>query len=307
MDERLPSLSVVVPHYGDPSPAQELCRQLLRQGYRGDLQIVVSDDCSPVIFPSVHDVEVVRRNRNGGFGATVNTGVTRATGDLLLILNSDLTLPPDFLNDLVLESAPLQPALTAPLVSKAGQVQFTARRFPKVHHQLWLEFVPLQRFKGRPLWNRLAGLINAPAGPPHAPVDWVAGVAMLVPRSAFVEVGGFDERFYMYAEEIDLQARLAARGVRSYRLGVTRVEHQGGGSSDPAKVRTWMIDSRLRYADKWGGGIGLRTGLVVIGVANLVFGLACRAAGRDVDLRPELSTLRHIIEGPLRHPPFPAE
>ena len=62
-------------------------------------------------------------------------------------------------------------------------------------------------------------------------VDWVAGAAILLRRDDFEGVGGFDEAFYMYGEDIDLCRRLADRGVASWVLTDVRLEHGLGGSS----------------------------------------------------------------------------
>ena len=95
----LDAVSVVVPHHGDPAPTLALVDQLRAQTH--PVQVVVADDASPVPFPAVDGVEVVRRATNGGFGANVNTGAAVATGDALLVLNSDLDLEPTFVADMV--------------------------------------------------------------------------------------------------------------------------------------------------------------------------------------------------------------
>ena len=101
-------LSVVIPHYGDPGPTRALVAALRDQETAvGRLQIVVSDDASPTPFPPLEGVEVVRRDENGGFGSAVNTGVRLAVHPLLLVLNSDLEVPPTFLADLLDAATPM--------------------------------------------------------------------------------------------------------------------------------------------------------------------------------------------------------
>lgn len=303
MEQSLPSLSVIVPHYGDPGATVTLCRQLRAQAYAGPFQVVVSDDASPTHMPPIEGVDVVRRDRNGGFGSAVNTGAHVANGDLLLILNSDVTLPANFLTTLVRAAQAFQPALVAPRIRYRGAAEVTGRRFPRARHQWFEAFGPFQRFHRRPWWNRFAGLEVHSLERETAAVDWIAGVAMLLPRTAFEEVGGFDEGFFMYAEEVDLQARLRKIGLPSLLVAAVTIDHVGGGSSDPTRTRAWMLDSRLRYADKWGGGLRLRAGLLGVYAANLGFGLVRRAAGREVDLSGDRTDLGRILRAPVHVQP----
>jgi N-acetylglucosaminyl-diphospho-decaprenol L-rhamnosyltransferase len=86
----------------------------------------------------------------------------------------------------------------------------------------------------------------------------------------------------MNAEEVDLQRRLIGRGVRSVVLASPSLVHEGGGSSDPLRRRQWLVESRLRYADKWGGRRGLQASLTAATVANLAVNGVRRAVGRDL-------------------------
>lgn len=76
---------------------------------------------------------------------------------------------------------------------------------------------------------------------------------MLVDKTAFDAVGGFDERYFMYCEEADLQLRLRGHGYRITALGSVRLVHHTGGSTDSARALGWMIDSQREYFRKWGG------------------------------------------------------
>ena len=96
-------VSVVIPHYGHPTPALALIDQLRPQSPH---EIIVADDHSPTPFPETPGVMVVRRASNGGFGSAVNAGAARASGDVLLVLNSDLDVSPTFVADLVAAAAP---------------------------------------------------------------------------------------------------------------------------------------------------------------------------------------------------------
>ena len=278
----LGGVTVVVPHYGDPGPTVEVVERLKRQ-LCATLQIVVSDDHSPEPFPALPGIDVVRRDTNGGFGSNVNSGAALARHDLMLVLNSDVSFGDTFVADLVTAAAPWQPAVVSPrVVNTAGENDWVGRHFPKTRHQVveWLH--PLVRL--RPRLHDAVGHDTQAQGN-TAVVDWVVGAAMLIPTSVFREAGGFDERFFMNSEEVDLQRRLREIGVPSVVLAEPHLIHEGGGSSPSPIRRQWLVTSRLAYARKWSGPAGerrLRRALAAASAANLVWNSARSVTGRNV-------------------------
>lgn len=276
------SISIVIPHHGDPAPTLSLIDALPVPSL--ELQVIVVDDASPQVFPEAKGADVVRREVNGGFGAAVNTGVAQASHRLLLILNSDLEIGPTFVSDLLARAQPWLPAVVSPrVVGHDGQDVWTGRHFPTVRQQTTEWLTPLARWRDRRILHEAVGH-DTRVGDDDVVVDWVVGAAMLVPTVDFLAVGGFDERFFMNAEEVDLQRRLRARGLPAVALGGPTVVHEGGGSSDPARRRRWLVDSRLAYAEKWGGRTGrrrLQAALVGATAVNLAFNAGRRLAGRS--------------------------
>ncbi|GAA5108211.1 hypothetical protein GCM10023339_06990 [Alloalcanivorax gelatiniphagus] len=288
------TVTVVVPHHGDPAPTLALLEQLAAQTY--PVQVVVADDGSATPFPGRDGIDVVRRPANGGFGANVNSGVGAATGDALLVLNSDLTVEPTFVADMVAAARIHPRAVLAPrMVDEHGTEAWVGRRFPRVRHHAAAWLTPLARFRGTSAWHRAVGH-DVRAHRAEAEVDWVVGAAMWIPSADFRAVGGFDERFFMNSEEVDLQRRLRERGLRVVALRSPTVVHAGGGSSPSASRRRWLVEGQLRYADKWGSQRALQAALTAATGANLVVNAARRATGRDVRplevARTELSLVR---------------
>lgn len=259
MTDATPTLSALIPHYGEHEPTVALIEQLKAQNGVENLEIIISDDCSPEPFPEGEGYVLVRRAENGGFSSNVNSAATAATGLYLLILNSDLTLKPSALADLLKAAAPHQPAVCSPKVIENGAPIYAARKWPMPWHHAWEWLTPLARIRNTKLWHRGVGHdVDAYAASSARPTDWVMGACMLIPRDAFNRVGGFDERFFMNSEEVDLQRRLTTIGVPSVYLPEVSVEHEGGGSSPSARRRGWVTDSRFQYAHKWGGNRFLR-------------------------------------------------
>lgn len=256
------------------------------------MQIVVSDDCSAIPFPDVPGVTVVHRETNGGFGAAVNSGAAEAHHPLLLVLNSDLQIEATFVADLLTAAAAWQPSVCSPMVvGLDGQTQWAGRRWPRTRHHVIEWLTPLARFRSR-LHEAVGHDTRCTEGNTLA-VDWVMGAAMLMPTGAFREVGGFDEQYFMNVEEVDLQRRLRALGVRSVFLGGVQVRHEGGASSDSGRRLRWLVQARLRYAAKWGEYPGLlRGGLTGASIVNLAHNGVRRLAGRDI--RPVLVYRREL-------------
>lgn len=216
----------------------------------------------------------------------MNSGASVATGELLLVLNSDLEVPAHLIQSMTAESQHLQPAVVAPRVlDHSGRVTYSARRWPNTLHQTIEWLTPLARWRDRPWLRRLLGH-DERALQTSLPlsVDWLVGAAFMVPTAEFRAVGGIDEHFFMNCEEIDLQRRLAARGLPRIYLPEVSVTHEGGGSSDPAKRRRWLVTAQLRYSRKWGGLRRLRAALTGATVVNFLWN--CTRRVRGIDVRP---------------------
>ncbi|RYB94647.1 glycosyltransferase family 2 protein [Nocardioides oleivorans] len=290
------TISVVIPHYGDPTPTLELVRQIQGQEGAEQVEIIVSDDASPQAFPDTPGVIVARRDVNGGFGANVNAGAATATGDVIVVLNSDLTLEPSFLTEMQRAAEQHPRAVLSPrVVDENGIEAWTGRSFPGVRHHAAAWLTPLARFRATNAWHRAVGH-DVRARGAEAEVDWVVGAVMWIPLADFREVGGFDERFFMNSEEIDLQRRLRERGLTVVALRAPTVVHAGGGSSPSESRRRWLVEGQMLYADKWGSKRGLQAALAAATGANFLVNVARRAAGRDVRpiavARSELSMIR---------------
>ena len=167
------------------------------------------------------------------------------------------------------------------MVDEQAMEAWVGRGFPRIRHQAVAWLTPLARFRNTGAWHRAVGH-DVRAHHLEAEVDWVVGAAMWIPTAEFRAIGGFDERFFMNSEEVDLQRRLRARGVRVVALRSPTVVHEGGGSSPSDARRGWLVEGQLAYADKWGSRRQLQLALAAATGANFVANAARRAAGRDV-------------------------
>lgn len=292
-------ISVIIPHHGVAEPTLRLIELLHRQSNAPELQIIVSDDASPEPFPEGDGYEVERCESNGGFGSAVNRGVTAARHGYLLVLNSDVEPGPCFVDEFLARARPWLPAVVAPPVDEPWGERCVERTWPTIHGVCVEHLVPLARFHGRDWMTRAIGHDTRSwrAAGPHA-VDWAVGVCLLLPTEDFRAVGGFDERFFMNCEEIDLQRRLRdERGLRSVVLDSPRLPHVGGASSPSHKRAGWLMDSRFAYEEKWGDAARLYLALHLVFGVNALWGTIRRAGGRPAEPRrvwkTQLDLLRH--------------
>lgn len=241
------AISAVIAHYGPVEMTASLVADLKAQvGPR--VEIIVSDDASPTAFPSTDGVTSLRSENNGGYGAAINRGARVAQNPWLLILNSDIRLDPDFLTSVMPKALSLAPAVFGfRHFSEVGSVP-SASPFPTISSTLGQHCDALQPIARRMGWNR-AWLWSDPDDESTSIVGWVSGAAMLLPTQVFRAVGGFDERFYMYSEEVELQRRLQERGVPAIRLGAFSVRHTGAASTASLNRQVEQLRSRLLYEE----------------------------------------------------------
>lgn len=296
-------VSVVIPHYGDPSLVRDLVSDLREQVGDGSLQVIVVDDASPTPFPEEPDVTVVRRSHNGGFGSAVNAGAAVATGDFLLIANSDLRVGPDVVRTLVRIAERLGAAVLSPrVVLMDGEPEPDGRRFPSLVATFVESLYALRRFGHRGWYRRLTGWM-LPRGTEPEKVDWLHGACLFLRRADFAAVAGFDERFFMYSEEVDLQRRLRQAGVASFLVPSITVRHAGGASTGSPEAHEWMVRSRHTYAAKWGHVDRERRILRVAAYVNFVARSVAVVLG--VPAAPRVALRRELMLASL--PEWPAD
>ncbi len=235
------------------------------------------------------EVGVVVPGRNLGYGAAANRGMAATSSELVLVSNPDLEVRPGAVAVLVAALAG-EPrcGLVGPLIrTSTGDRYPSARRFPSLvdaaGHALLGIFAPDNRFTRSYQQAQLAG-----AEPSLSVVDWVSGACFMTRRSAFEQVGGFDEAYFMYAEEVDLCWRLGRSGWQVAYAPAAEVTHLQGVSTGRHPYRMIFEHHRslLRFASR--SMVGWRKGLlplVALGIATRA-GLACLARVTQAPTRP---------------------
>lgn len=174
--------------------------------------------------------------RNGGFGYAVNRAAERARGEILVVLNPDARFLSGNLG-MIAEYFRKNPSL--------GCIGMNLLLEPETP-QPWS--FGRQITLSRLIRNHLVSVKkNALGTTKPFVVSWVSGAAFALPRSLFFQLHGFDERFFLYYEDIDLCSRLAAFNKKSVVLPALRVLHIGGGSMQKTEQKKSYYDSQDRY------------------------------------------------------------
>lgn len=198
-------------------------------------------------------LRVLRNDRNSGFAAACNQGAHLSGTDYLLFLNPDtrvhsdsLSVPLKFLERQGNEKVGI---VGIQLLDDAGEVARSCARFPNLTRiaAAALGLNRLERFRG-------AGMsMKEWAHDSTRTVDQVMGAFFLVRHAVFSQLGGFDERFFVYFEDVDFSLRLKRLGYHSVYLACAQAFHQGGGTSRQVRPQRlfYSLRSRLIYAAKY--------------------------------------------------------
>jgi N-acetylglucosaminyl-diphospho-decaprenol L-rhamnosyltransferase len=219
-----------------------------------DLEVVVVDNASTdgsqaVVrqqFPHIH---LISNRENVGFARANNQAMRASKGRYALLLNSDALLLANAVQVMIslAEANPRAGIIGAQLLNPDGSFQASHAPFPN----LWQEFLILSG-AGRMLYGHWYPSRGPQEDQGPQMVDYVEGACMLVRREAFEDVGGLDEGYFMYAEEVDWCYAMREKGWQVWYQPAAQVTHLGGGSSRSRRTRREadLYRSRVRFFRK---------------------------------------------------------
>ncbi|HEY4093907.1 MAG TPA: glycosyltransferase family 2 protein [Baekduia sp.] len=247
------AIDIVVVSYNSSATLRDCVAPLA--GVPG-LTVTVVDNCSTDGAPqTVADlpVRVVAAERNGGFGYGCNRGAEAGDAPLVLFLNPDARIAPKGVARMaeVLAGEPGVAIVGPRLVEADGTMVPSMRRFQRAGSS-WAQALFLHRLARDARWANEIVKDPAAYAAPASP-EWLSGACMLVRREVLSALGGFDEGFFLYCEDMDLctRARAAGHAVR-FTPDVT-VQHAGGQSAPRSSLYPVLAASRRRYARKHAG------------------------------------------------------
>ncbi|HET7091574.1 MAG TPA: glycosyltransferase family 2 protein [Anaerolineae bacterium] len=251
-------LSIVVVNWN----VRDLLRRCLASIYKSSmarLEVIVVDNASSdgsaemvrTAFPAAM---LLSNADNVGFPAGNNQGFAAARGRYVMTLNPDTEIVGDALAEMTayLDAHRDVGALGPQLLNSDGSVQSSRRRFPTfataLFESTWLQGIAPRGVLARYYMDdRLADVAQE--------VDWVTGACILVRRDVLASVGGFDEAFFMYSEELDWCRRIKLAGWKIVYLPEAKVIHHVGRSSGQAVAarHVHFQTSKVRYFKKHHG------------------------------------------------------
>jgi hypothetical protein len=246
----MPRLSIIVVTYNSAAHIDACLRSLVECPFQIDREIVVVDNASSDgtaagIRARWSGVRVIDAGANLGFARANNLGIQQSFGPLILLLNPDTVVPVGAIDRLVasLDARPDVAIVGPRLVNADGRAELSFGRMMSPLAELRQKF--LDRGSNR---GGLVAMYVESATRREREVDWVSGACLLVHRSDAEAVGLMDERYFMYAEDVDFCAAVRARGRRVLFTPVAEVIHLRGQSGATASTATEQAYRRSQIA-----------------------------------------------------------
>lgn len=194
---------------------------------------------------------IVESGENGGFSKGNNVGAALATGEYLLFFNADTLLKPAVLGEMIgfMDDHPEYGAITCQSVNGAGEYLNNGHAFPSwksiAAEVLIRPLVPAgakARLRRSHASESLGLMIDK---------DWISGSALLMPADLFREIGGWDEAYFMYMEDVTLCQEVARAGRKRGIYNKLGFVHYHGDGSGSARVIFEASRSEVLYARKY--------------------------------------------------------
>jgi GT2 family glycosyltransferase len=255
-------LSIVCVNWNSVPYLRECISSIYEYTQGVTFEVIVVDNASPqrdvgTLKDQFPDITIINSPENLGFSRANNLGFRCSSGECVLFLNPDTRLITPAINLLLgcLHKLPDAGIVGCKLLNSDLSIQTQSiQTFPGILNQLFdVEYFRL-RWPGCRLW-KITPLFVQATGPTK--VDVIPGACQLLKREVFERLGLYSEDYFMYAEDIDLNYKVAALGLSRYYLGAAVIIHHGGKSSTQHKVSQWATRMKFRamltLCQKWRG------------------------------------------------------
>ena len=258
------------------------------------------DDSAEIAMRHPLRPDVVRLPTNVGFGRGSNAGVAASRADRILLLNPDAVAEPGSVEALVavLDVDPKVGAVGPRIIDPAGELMAASAGAEPGLRAVAGHFLLLSRV---PVLGRLFPPLQLSDASRRARPDWISGAAMLLRRDAFDAVGGFDQRYFLYMEDVDLCRRLREAGWSiAYEPSVT-VQHAMGGSQSDEQPARWYRAFHAYVAERRGGALArLASGVAALGLLARWVAYRGRRPAQARRMRVAARTAAQMALGPGR-------
>ena len=250
-------LSIIIVNYNTHDHVEN-CLNSIYQYCEASFEVIVVDNNSPkrdIInleskFPKA---KFVYLDSNEGFGKGCNEGVKNSTGEVILFLNPDIIVKPGSIEKLLqtTQDDDLIGVVSGSLISQDGDYQYSYNNFPGLS---W-EFKEAFGISLMKTINKMNEFTKAMAEKNSSfEVDWFHGACMMMRRKVFERVGGFDERIFLYYEDVDLCKKIKDAGFKNVCIPESKFIHHERGSVRDEKGQVvyhfYMHNSKHYYYSK---------------------------------------------------------
>lgn len=265
-------LSILIVTYNSARLIEPLLQHVAQEIKHLATEVFVVDNASrdgtvEVVARTHPWVHLIPSQVNLGFAAGNNLAAKQAKGRYLLLLNPDAIPHPGSLKQALalLDQHPDVGLAGGELIGTDGSRQPSARMFPTLRDELFTLSGLAAKFPNSSFFARLDRRWANPDQ--DAVVDWIPGAFVFIPRTVFDRLNGFDERFFLYYEEVDLCRRMQQSGLKNYYWPGLKALHIGGESAKTvqsarvsksgSQLESWRMRSGLLYYRKHHGALGV--------------------------------------------------
>jgi GT2 family glycosyltransferase len=308
-------LSVIILCWNDRRVIEDCLQSIYSTTRSIEFEVIVSDNGSTdgsveFVRGSYPQVHVIENGRNLRFARANNVGIRASRGEYVLILNPDTIIHDGTLDRMIgfADEHPEVGAFGCRVLNADGSYQVSARPFASFKGE-WIAALYLRCLGRVNGWFTSDGYPGW-SGATQRQVDWLSGCSLLVRGNLLKSIGGFDERFFYYYEDMDLCRRIWQAGYAIVYLPDATITHLGGQSTKGRfSPLPFVLDSQITrylYYYKYYGRPGVRRARRITFVSVLLrlssFGL--RQLVRPTDaVRKRLEVLRGVLEWNYRVDP----
>jgi GT2 family glycosyltransferase len=247
-------IAIIVVTYNNADHVAGLLESLHAEAAQLRIRLIVADNASADATVSLLSAEpnviVVQTGGNLGYAGGVNAASAHlGAADAVLVLNPDLAVEPGCLRAMLDRLATSGAGVVVPrLVGADGATSLSLRREPTIVNSLG-DALFGAHLPSRP--GLFSETVLSPASYDQAhPVEWSTGAAVLTRRDIADAIGDWDERFFLYSEEVDYLRRARELGASIWFEPAARMRHDEGGSGASVRLETLMAVNRVRYVRK---------------------------------------------------------
>ena len=257
MKRENPEVSIIIVNFNNRAYLLRTLESLFLDPFVSQNETIVVDNAS-----EDDSLEALRRDftavksialpENSGYARANNRGAEKAAGRYLLFLNSDTEVPAGAIEKLLdIKKDHPEFGIVAPLVTNPdGSLQLSWGSDLHFHTEFYLKVLAEK-------WNRWR--LKTKKTEVSRAVDWVSGACFLIDRRLYLEIGGFDEKFFLYIEDADLGKRVRRHGHKVHLTSEVRIVHHLGQSVAKLRGRAMLEAKRsqLHYYGKHNGRLAI--------------------------------------------------